>query len=586
MSNVHFIKLSDYQQPKSIESKNKEWVEFGDNNNYFQYLIDRYNFSTTNNAVINNIVKLAYGKGLKARNSKLNPERWAKAVSLFKKDAIRKVILDFKVTGNYAFQVGFKNGSVVFIDHIPIQLLRAEKCNEKGEIEAYYYSDNWEDTKKFVPKRIPAFGRGGDVQILWGGNYTIGQKYYSNVDYIGALPYCKLEEEIAHYLINEVENGFSPSTIVNFNNGVPDLEGQEEVTNKVKGTLTGSRGKKVIVAFNNDETKKTTIDSIPLDNAPEHYSYLSEESMRKIMLGHNVTSPLIFGIATTTGFSSNADELRNSFILYENMVIKPFQESILTSIDTILMKNDIVLDLYFETLQPLDSQGDLDIEEEEKTQMQSQKCCLKSDEDLSDEEMDFLSDSLQGEKVDDEWELVDKRILSDENQSIESWAQSKIKPKETLMQKLSRVIKSAPSDKSSLDKDSYKVRYEYSELSGTNSSKSREFCKKMMQRTANGVVYRKEDIDQASFQGVNNKFGHERQNYSLWLYKGGKYCHHFWTENLYRLKTKTDGTPYADKSLSSSEEVSSISGYNPKPNGLNKAKTATINQPNRGEYPK
>lgn len=585
-NNIHFVQLADYQAPKSIEQKNKDWVEFGDKNNHFEYLIDRFNNSVTNNAVINNIVKLAYGKGLKAKDAKLKPTQWANAISVFKKGAIKKAFMDFKVTGNYAFQVGFKSGKIIFVEHIPIQLLRAEKCNEKGEIEAYYYSDNWSDTKKFVPKRIPAFGTSGDIQILWGGNYTIGQKYYSNVDYIGAIPYATLEEQIAHYLINEVENGFAPTTVVNFNNGIPDKEAQEEIQNKVKGTLTGSRGKKVIVAFNNDETKKTTVDSIPLDNAPEHYSYLSEECMRKIMLGHNVTSPLLFGIATTTGFSSNADELKNSFVLFDNMVIKPLQEQMLESIETILMKNDVNLNLYFETLQPLNVEGDLTADTEDKTTMSSDKCCLKSEEDLTDEELELLSENLQGEKIDEEWELVDRRVLSNENESIEEWAKKNIKAKETLFQKLSKVIKSSPSEKSTLDKDIYKVRYEYSEIIGTDRSKSRGFCQKMMSRTASGVVYRKEDIDQASFLGVNNEFGHNKQNYSLWLYLGGKYCHHFWSENLYRLKTKTDGTLYEDKSLSSSEEVSNISGYNPNPNGWSIAKTAPIKRPGRGEYPK
>jgi len=107
----------------------------------------------------------------------------------------------------------------------------------------------------------------------------------------------------------------------------------------------------------------------------------------------------------------------------------------------------------------------------------------------------------------------------------------------------------------------------------------------MMSRTDRGVVYRKEEIDEPSCSGVNNEFCHNRQDYSWGLYSGGKYCHHFWNENLYRLKTKTDGTPYADKSLASSEEVSSISGYNPNPSGLATAQTAPINRAGRGEYP-
>ena len=126
-------------------------------------------------------------------------------------------------------------------------------------------------------------------------------KYYSYVDYQGSLPYALLEEEIGDYLINEVQNGFSGTKVVNFNNGVPTDEQQNIISNKVLDKLTGSRGQKVIVAFNNNAESKTTVDDIPLNDAPEHYTYLSEECLKKIMLGHNVTSPLLFGVASTNG---------------------------------------------------------------------------------------------------------------------------------------------------------------------------------------------------------------------------------------------------------------------------------------------
>jgi hypothetical protein len=544
------VQLAEYQTPKSIEQKNKDWVMFGDGNDHFNYLIDRYNNSATNNAVINNIVKLVYGKGLKAKNAKLNPEMWAKAVSLFKKNAIKKAILDCKVTGNYAFQIGFKTGQVVFIEHIPVQNLRAEKCNEKGIIEGYYYSDNWQDVRKFPPTRIPAFGKGGDIQILWGGNYTIGQKYYSNIDYIGALPYTKLEEEIAHYLINEVENGFSPSSVVNFNNGVPDKEAQEEISNKVKNTLTGSRGKKVIVAFNNDETKKTTIDSVPLDNAPEHYSYLSEESMRKIMLGHNVTSPLLFGIATTTGFSSNADELRNSFVLFDNMVIKPFQDVIIDSLKDILRVNDIHLDLYFETLQPLDSEGD-----------------LTAQTDLSKQDEDFASLLIEkGEDLGEDWVLIDKRDVSyEDEESLDLQIEKLNKP--TLLERVVKLVSTGtarPNSKSEQDQEidgkKYIVRYSYE---GNTTDKSRAFCKKMIDAKK---MYRKEDILAMEQVAVNKGWGPRgADTYSIWLYKGGGACHHKWVRNTYASTIKVDvNNPNAPKISTNKAERDGYRVRNPK----------------------
>jgi hypothetical protein len=95
----------------------------------------------------------------------------------------------------------------------------------------------------------------------------------------------------------------------------------------------------------------------------------------------------------------------------------------------------------------------------------------------------------------------------------------------------------------------------------------------MMGRTSKGVVYRKEDIDNASFQGVNNNFGHNGQNYSLFKFKGGIYCGHYWREELYRMKSKTE------KYISRGKEVESIPNtYQPKGKQYQDAKEAPIQQ--------
>ena len=84
MSNIHFVELEAYKAPKSIESNKKEWVEFGDNNDYYTYLNDRYNGSTTNNSVINSISKLIYGKGLDASDSNRTPNEYAQMKMLLR----------------------------------------------------------------------------------------------------------------------------------------------------------------------------------------------------------------------------------------------------------------------------------------------------------------------------------------------------------------------------------------------------------------------------------------------------------------------------------------------------------------------
>ena len=633
MSDISIVNLSAYTSPQIQENKKADYIEYGSDNNYFQYLIDRYLYSATNGAIITGVANMIYGKGLDALDSNRKPNEYAQFKSIIKDSDIKKVALERKLLGMDAMQVVMEKKMVKQVLHFPMQTLRAEKCNDKGQIEAWYYFPDW--TKKKTSeqaKRIPAFGfgNGNEVEIYVIKPYVSGFDYYAPIDYSGSLPYALLEENIADYQINDCQNGFSGTKVINFNNGIPSEEMRDKMKRDVLGKLTGARGEKVIVAFNTNAESKTTVEDLPLNDAPAHYEYLSKECFEKLIVGHRVTSPMLLGIRETGGgFSNNADEIETSTLIFLNLVIKPYQEEILDALDRILAINDISLDLKFIRIQPLNNEqvivsenpiieavnslsplvankvlesmtaneirslvglsaeaGGSNLNPSVLSKLSSvEKICCSSDKDFTDEEGNRMLDYLEGESVDEEWELVDKRQYSDSNESIEEWANSKISKKENLFQKLAGVIKSNPNSKSYLDKDTYKVRYEYSEISGTDRNKSRDFCRQMMGRTERGVVYRKEDIDQASFAGVNNEFGHNRQNYSLWLYAGGVYCHHFWNENLYRLKTKTDGQPYKDKSLASSEEVSSISGYNPNPSGLDVAQTAPINRAGRGEYP-
>ena len=574
MNDIHVINLSQYTQPKIVESKRNEWVEYGEHNKYYDFLIDCYQNSTTNNACINNISRLIYGNGLSAKDAGRKPNEYAQMKMLFGKNMLRSVIMDLKMLGNCAFQLIYTKDrkKIAKVEHIPMNLLRPEKCDEKGKINAYYYSDNWEDIKRYAPTRIPTMGTSTEsIEVLVLGHYSVGQKYFSFVDYLGALDYCVAEEEIALYLINEIKNSFSGTKVINFNGLVPTEEQQQEITSKVMGKLTGSTGQKVIVSFNNNKDLATTVEDISLTDAPEHYLWLATEARDKILNGHNVTSSMLIGINQGgQGFSSNADEIKVASAYFYNTTIKPFQELIIDGLDQILSFNGISLDLYFERLTIIDPT--------ENT------VNMSADVDLTDEVGDSILEELQGEAMGDEWEVVDKREYKDTNCSIDEWIQEH-EPKKSMLTKLADYITSFPSRDSNLDKSVYKVRYEYS--ARYNKDKTRRFCSNMMSRTANGVVYRLEDIDKASRAGVNKQLGHKGQPYDLFKFKGGVNCGHYWNEVLYKLKTKKDGKGYVeDKALSSSEEVASIpKSYKPRPYGTAESKIAPIDMPNNGHHP-
>jgi hypothetical protein len=589
MSNVHVFNFESHKAPQSVESNREAWVTFGDDNDYFQYLIKRYNNSTTNNSVINSIVKLIYGRGLDATDSNKKPNEYAQMKMLFRPDVLKCVITDYKLLGQGYFQVIYNKAknAIVRIEHAPAQLIRAEKCNEKGEITGYYYSDNWADVKNYPPKRIGAFGYGDKtLEILCIRDYSVGQKYYSNVDYIGALPYTQLEEEIADYLINDVQNGFSPTSVINFNNGVPDEEKMSLQAADVKRKLTGASGAKIVVSFNSDETKKTTIDNVPLNDAPAHYTYLSEESRGKILLGHSITSGLLFGIPSSNGFSSNADELKNASILFDNMTIRPKQSTVIDAIDKILAYNSISLNLYFKTLQPLefiDQNPIMDaatMEEETGVKLSSH--------------LDELELEEFGEELDpNEWELIDSRQVSYEDETrLDAELEALNNPEKSLLSKAWEFVTTGvarPNIGSSQDGKLYASRYRYS---GQTTEKSRDFCKKM---TKLNKLYRKEDIELMSQKTNTNPGWGPRgaDTYDIFLYKGGGACHHYWTRETYkrfidpRRKGAQEVTPAearkAGEILPAPFNKEDGKRYK-KDNQL--VYTAPINMPNKGFLPK
>jgi hypothetical protein len=618
MDNLHIVNLASYNRPQISEDKQREWVNYGDDNNYYQYLIDLYTNSTTNHAIINGVVNMIYGKGLDALNNSKKPNEYAAMRSIVSNDCLRKVCLDLKLLGEASFQVLYNDSKVVKAEHFPRQTLRAEKCNEEGKIEAYYYAPDWSKVKpNDKPQRIASFGfgNGKEPEIKICKKYVSGYDYYCPVDYQGGLAYAELESEVADYLINDVQNNFSGTKVVNFNNGVPDAQQQLQIKNDVMRKLTGARGEKVVIAFNNNAESKTTVDDIPLNDAPAHYEYLSNECSNKLIVAHRVTSPLLLGIRTdSNGLGSNADEIKTAALLFDNITIKPYQDLLTDCIDDILAVNDISLKLYFKTLQPLSfiEPDNLVTDEarEKETGVKMASQVVDKDFAIIDDRLAYatkeiaienaknigcegyheheyegkiwfmpckehkqsnLSSQFDDNKIFDllsefgeeedleNWELVDEREVDyDQEESLDK------------MIGLASTGSARPNAKSEQDgevKDlKFKVRYQYAPLD--SDSKSREFCTKMV---SDKKIYRKEDIEQMGKQPVNAGWGKGgASTYDIWLYKGGGSCRHFWMRKTYMAKdVQPDAkNPKAEISVNKAKKE----GFKPKTNDTKVAK--------------
>lgn len=636
MDNVHIVNLSSYNRPKIQEDKKKEWVAYGDDNDFYTYLIDLYIQSTTNNAIINGVSQMVYGKGLDALDSSTKTDEYAALRSIFNDSCLRKITFDLKLLGEASFQVLYKDGQVAKAEHFPRQTLRAEKCNEDGEIEAYYYHNDWSKVKpNDKPKRIAAFGfgNGKEPEIKIVKRYLSGYDYYCPPDYMGGTAYAELESEVADYLINDVQNGFSGTKVVNFNNGVPDREKQLQIKSDVMRKLTGARGEKVIIAFNNNAESKTTVDDIPLNDAPQHYEYLSNECVSKLMVAHRITSPLLLGIRDgNNGLGNNADEIKTASLLFNNTTIRPYQDLLIDAIDDILAVNGIALKLYFKTLQPLefietDNAITNEAREEETgvklaTQVVNEDTAIIDDRlaystqekaeqiakdlgcdsfhthdldgktwympceehKLSKNDRPFLSDE-DGEEL---WSLIEELGEDEdfENYELLDVEDAEDEPEDFNVEEYLNGLKLSADDDSAQDNKIFKVRYKY--VKGTRKQpkgQSRPFCRKMMSA---GKLYRKEDIAQMSFRGVNKQHGHNGQNYSLFKWQGGVNCYHRFERRVYKKRLKDNGEPYAGGALDNTKFINvnqAIRQGFKVPKNPKEVAEANITRTDRGHHP-
>jgi len=548
---VHIVNLSNYVQPEVKEIQGKEYVTYGKKNQYFQYLIDRSRGSATNGAVINSIIDLIYGKGLTASNKSTKMDEWASFNAIFKKEDIRNVVNDLKRMGQCAMQIIYKgkHKSILSAKHIPVETLAAEKLGEDDEeVQAYYYSPDWSKVSKASDtERIPAFGMSKEgKEILYIKPYQSGLFYYATPDNQGGLQYAELEEEIGNYHINNIQNGFAPSMMVNFNNGTPTPEKQAEVVKKVLAKYQGSSNAgKVIVSFNDNKESAGTIESVPLSDAADQYQFLSDEAMRKILVSHRVTSPLLLGISTNTGFGSNADELKIASLLFESLVINPFRQLLIDSFDQVLAFNKITLKLEFESLNPFDTG--------ESEKVDALKLYDETPSGTIEDGAMFDSLNKFGEEEDlEEWDLVDERIVDYEKEDELDKHISELQ--------LANTGKASPDKKSSQDGENadgekVKVRYQYSPLkTGEN---TRPFCKMMVNAKK---IYRKEDIIAMGKQPVNAGWGKGgADTYSVWLYKGGGGCHHLWMRKTY---VRRKGDPIKSIADGKADKISTAQARN------------------------
>ena len=573
MNNLLSINLGSSTSPKIQEVRGRDYIEYSDEdglwkNLYPNFLIDLYYSSSTHSAIINSTAEMIAGEDIVVDEDDTNLDSFVKLKKFLRNansnetlhQVIKKVAFDFKLQGAYALHVVYNRArtEIVEVFHVPVERIRAGRPNEFGKVDTYYICADWSNVRSNKPYPVAAFNtndRTAGSQLIYTGSYSPNMDIYFTPDYIAANNWALIDAKVSEFHLNNINNSFSGSYMFSFNNGIPTEDERNQIERDITNKFTSSSNAgKFLMSFSDDKTRSPEIHPLNTSDLSDQYLTLQTLLVQNILTGHRVTSKTLLGIDSGNGFSSNADELLNAANFYQNTVIRPFQLNILDTLQKIFSVNQIDLPVSFIQLKPITIQFDSETIREVMTTDEIRESLGLPDLTAEQEEEDFntqLSTEATekteldafieefGEDMSDEWELVEEEVVDGEHQDfnyeevLNELAGEKIELAST-----GRAIPGRKSEQDGLSKksfDYFRVRYVYSEdnFLTSKTGEKREFCRKM---TAAKKLYRKEDIINMGSKEVNKGWGPKGNSntYSIWLYKGGGNCHHFWSRRIFK----------------------------------------------------
>ena len=315
------------------ETARKQWVEFGDDNLFFEYLLDIYvERSITHRAIVDRKIDMISGNGfeqtgLESIEFKEFLKNRMDDDSL--EEVTKKITVDFEVTDAFALGIIWNTAGdkITQIYHIPIQSLRYDKDYFKSDRERYFWmADDWSASglRKNPPVKIQEFSerfKGEKNQVLYCKKYSPGNKWYSVPRYYGSLNWYIAEYEIASFHKNAIMNGFSAGFLLSFNSGVPTPEEMKRAYKEIQDKFTGPNGAgKFILAFSNGQEQRPELTKIDLNDSDKRYTELNDLIRQNIFVSHNVINPLLYGVFVA-GQLGGRLELEESLAIYQAVYI-------------------------------------------------------------------------------------------------------------------------------------------------------------------------------------------------------------------------------------------------------------------------
>ena len=318
---LRVLTFAEAKQPEFKEKKGEGYIQYGDRNDYPNYLVDLFNKSAKHNAIIKSKVHYITANGWKGSPE---AEPFIKKVNRMEslEELTRKVSLDAELFGGYYLEIIWSvTKQLAEIWHCDYTKVRTNKDNTQ-----FWYKEQWADRNE-KPMVYAAFNPANPVgkQILYVKEYRPNMGYYSLPGYFGALNYIESDIEVSKHVLGNAQTGFSASKLITLPNGEPSDEEKRNIEKRFTNRFSGSDGKKFILAFVNDTQRKPIVDDLGTsDITKEDFGRVDSLIQTNIFSGHQITTPSIFGIAEAGKLGSRS-EMRDGYEIFKNTYVNSKQ---------------------------------------------------------------------------------------------------------------------------------------------------------------------------------------------------------------------------------------------------------------------
>ena len=327
MNDLFFLSFAEARQPEYREKKGEGggYIEFGQKNDYPNYLVELLNKSAKHNSIIKSKVNYITGNGFKTKGPDPVGEQFIEQANPYESlaELSRKVSLDIETFGGaYINCIWSESGEVLSsIYHVDYTKVRTNADNTQ-----FWYSEDWND-RKYKKEVYNAFNtqlRTGS-QILYLKEYRPNLNAYALPGYYGALNYIESDIEISKHVLGNAQTGFSASKLITLPNGDPTDDEKRTIERKFTNRFSGADGKKFILSFTNDPSRKPIIDDLGAsDITKEDFTNVDKMIQQNIYAGHQITSPDLFGISTP-GQLGSRQQMRDSYEIFKNTYVNDKQ---------------------------------------------------------------------------------------------------------------------------------------------------------------------------------------------------------------------------------------------------------------------